>query len=289
MRQRLNALLQRLRDALDRDKRGLRKAHRRFERKRRVERNLLDQAQAKIKRADGLRADAQKTGDEKERKALSEQAARADKAAQEKIAGALKASQQMRWWLGRIKTLTQRIHGLELRAEEILERIENLPERGELQISVERNEVRGGTLRQRVKAAAMLSASRCAAGKRANFYSQPGRFTADACFTGESSSPLERSDCSQWFASVYHAAGLPDPNGANYSAGYTGTLIANGREIRRDQLRPGDAIIYGTGTGFHVEMFIGEPGIETIGHGSAPIDPGIIDLASPRRYFSYID
>ena len=55
-------------------------------------------------------------------------------------------------------------------------------------------------------------------------------------------------------------------------------------------------VIYGTGVGFHVEAFVG-PGEKdhqgsqfadlTIGHGSAPIDPGVIDLLGDGNYRCY--
>jgi len=278
VRDRLEDAQDAVEDALLRDDTLLKRAHRRHKAKRDHAKHQLDRALDLMLAADKARVNKK-----------PRRGARLDKQAQEATAAAFKAERQAMWWLGRIKTLNQRIHKLETRAEAIEQRIEDLPDRREVTISVERNEVRGGTARQRVKIAAMLSASRCASGKRLNYYSQPGIYTANECFTGEDLSPLERSDCSQWFASIYKAAGLPDPNGTDYGWGYTGTLIENGREIERHELKPGDAIIYGTGTGFHVEMFIGEPGMETIGHGSAPIDAGIIDMASPRRYFTYID
>jgi hypothetical protein len=44
-------------------------------------------------------------------------------------------------------------------------------------------------------------------------------------------------------------------------------------------------VVYGTGTGFHTEAYIG--GTRTIGHGDAQINEGYLDMFYPRRYFIY--
>lgn len=178
------------------------------------------------------------------------------------------------FWLGRIKVLQQRIHNLETREEKLREQIRKLD-----QVVITGNRATGGTPQQRLKAVALQSAANCAGGRRLNFYSQPGRYTVDKCLTGESYG--ERSDCSQWFTSVYKACGLDDPNGQGWGWGYTGTLVEHGVQIQHAE--PGCAVIYGSGAGHHVELYVG-PGNKTIGHGSAPIDPGVIDLFGDGRY-----
>lgn len=176
-----------------------------------------------------------------------------------------------------------RIEGLEKRQSELRAELKKLTV-----VTFDGNTAKGGTKRQRVKAVALKSADNCAKGKRANFYSQPGTFSAGFCLTGEPRG--FRSDCSQWFASVYKSAGLADPSAEGFAAGFTGTLVANGKQISESELRPGDAIIYGPGTGHHVEMYVG-PGTKTIGHGSPPIDPGVINLFGDGDYrcFTYLE
>lgn len=183
-------------------------------------------------------------------------------------------------YLGVIKKLTQRIEGLKSAQVQYASQLHELKK-----VKVVGNKATGGTRRHRLKTVALLSAARCASGGRNNFYSQAGAWDIDHCITGERYG--ERSDCSSWVTSVYKSAGLADPNGERYTGGYTGTLVANGKQVSTP--RPGDLVIYGPGTGHHVEMYVG-PGDKTIGHGSAPVDPGVIDLFgdSDFRFFSYL-
>lgn len=150
--------------------------------------------------------------------------------------------------------------------------------------SVNGNTVTGGSARERLVAGAHKAAELSASGARHSFYSQAGSWTVERGITGESQG--ERSDCSQWVTSIYHSAGLKDPNGTSYTGGYTGTLGAHGRRISRDQLQPGDLVLYGTGNFHHVEMYVG-PGNVTIGHGSPPVDPGDIYMIAQPNFFTY--
>jgi len=213
---------------------------------------------------------------------LLEKANRKDRKAARFGLRATKMHARAAHWAGRVKALVRRVEGLETEAARLEDELEELKREHGISIDVRSNKITGGTPRQRLRAAALLSASRCAAGKRANFYSQPGSFTTDACFTGEK--PGERSDCSQWIASVYAACGLEIPGT------WTGDMVDRGTEIRRDQLKPGDTVIYGSGPGFHTELYVG-PADRTIGHGSAPIDAGVVDLLGDGNYrcFSYLN
>lgn len=121
-------------------------------------------------------------------------------------------------------------------------------------------DVGSGTLRDKVVAAAEQALRR-----RGDYhYSQAGPVLPSL-----STRPVSghRFDCS-WFTTLcYKAAGAPDPNGGNYSAGYTGTLRAHGR--RTASPRPGDMAHYGGGTGAHVALYIG--GGQCIGIGSEAV------------------
>lgn len=194
---------------------------------------------------------------------------------------AFKNHVRAQYWLGVIKKLTQRIEGLETTHRDL-----EVERRKLNTVTIVGNRATGGTDTQRLKAVALRSAAACASGRRPNFYSQIGPFDADHCITGPAYG--HRDDCSSWFASVYKSAGLPDPSAQNYAAGWTGTLVEHGRQVSSPQ--PGDAVIYGPGSGHHVEMYVG-PGTKTIGHGSAPVDAGVIDLFGDGdyRFFRYVN
>ena len=177
-------------------------------------------------------------------------------------------------YLGVIKKLTQRIEGLESAEDQYAAQLTELSK-----VTIRGNTAKGGSKRHRLKAVALVAAAKCAKGQRNNFYSQAGAWDIDHCITGESYG--ERSDCSSWVTSAYKSAGLPDPNGQRYTGGYTGTLGENGT-VTSDP-KPGDLVLYGPAPHHHVEMYVG-PGDKTIGHGSAPVDPGVIDLFGDGDY-----
>lgn len=84
-------------------------------------------------------------------------------------------------------------------------------------------------------------------------------------------------DCSSFYTMLHKWAGLPDPNGLNYSPiGFTGTLLQHLEHITHTQCLPGDAVIYGPGTGLHVAMVyqLG-PDFNMISHGEES-DPSIV-------------
>lgn len=248
---------------------------------------LLARAQRRYK-ADRRRAftahrkqlKAQRLADESRAAHHLLEAARQDKIALRRGHVAYKNHARAQFWLGRVKVLQQRINELGTSQAELEAQLKALDH-----VTIDGNKASGGTKRERLKAVALKSAAECAAGHRPNFYSQAGAWDVDHCITGEDYG--ERSDCSSWFTSVYKSCDLSDPNGERFTGGYTGTLVAHGRQI--DSPEPGCAVIYGPGTGHHVEMCVG-PGDRTIGHGSAPVDPGVIDLFGDGdyRFFSYV-
>lgn len=183
--------------------------------------------------------------------------------------------QRAQFWLGRIKVLTQRLHGIEsdhIALEAELRKLNH--------VTIAGNKATGGTRDERLRAVMLASAKACAAGHRPNFYSQIGSWDVDHCITGEHYG--ERSDCSSWATSVYRSAGLPDPNGERYSGGYTGTLGAHGKPT--DNPKPGDLVLYGPFPHHHVEVVLDPEKQTTIGHGSAPVDQGVFDLFGDHDY-----
>lgn len=221
------------------------------------------------KQSDAARA----AKDTKKSSALDAQAARA-------AHRAYRAHLRAQWWLAALKKKLQKEHNLEASQAQLKVELETwIKTHG---VTINGNQVSGGTPLQRLKACALASAAGCSSGKRPNFYSQSGAWDVDRCITGEHYG--ERSDCSSWVTSVYKSCGLPDPNGASFSGGYTGTLITHGHIVSVSTIQPGDLVIYGpTSATHHVEMYVG-PGVKTIGHGSAPVDPGVIDLFGDGNY-----
>ncbi len=230
--------------------------------------------------AHGQQVGAQLLADKARSKGHRAEATRQDKAALRCGHRAFKFHSRAQYYLGAIKRYQQRIHNLEQTQAELEAELKNLAN-----VTIKGNAASGGTKQQRLKAVALASAAACASGKRPNFYSQDGGWDVNHCITGEHDN--ERSDCSSWFTSVYRSCGLADPNGARYTGGYTGTLVAAGKQIGRPEV--GCAVIYGPGAGHHVELFVG-PGDKTVGHGSSAVDAGIIDLFGDGsyRFFSYV-
>lgn len=271
---RLRQALAKIAEALGLNKTLLARARRRYSANHK--RAVANHHKAKVaaRKADSLRAEGHLVA-----------AAQEDKVAARCHHRAYKSHLRAQWWIGRVKLLCQRIEGLEQTQEELQAQLKKLER--EHGVTITGNKVTGGTPRQRLQAAMLASAAACASGKRPNFYSQAGAWDIDHCITGERSG--ERSDCSSWFTSVYKSCGLPDPNGADYSGGYTGTLGAHGRPISRSELDSGDAILFGTAPFHHVEMKLGRGGTATIGHGSAPVDRGVVDLLpGPKAYRSFV-
>ena len=230
--------------------------------------------------------DARAAADRQRREGNLENAARQDRKATRRQVKADKARSFARIKVGRIKVLKRHVLKLDRLADKAREEIEKEKAKNRVTVHPAKNQVTGGSPKARFRAAALTSSKRCLTGKRVNFYDQSGSWNVDKVFTGEDYD--ERSDCSQWLTSVCKAANLPDPNGTNWTGGYTGTQVGghNGwHQCSESELRAAGFgyVVYGTGTGFHVEAYVG-PGDLTIGHGSAPIDPGVIDLLGDGNY-----
>lgn len=100
------------------------------------------------------------------------------------------------------------------------------------------------------------------------------------------------TDCSGFATMAYRYAGAPDPNGNAYNGqGYTGTLLAKGKRIGIDKVRPGDVVIYGCKsilTGHHAAVVTTVhahtyDGILTASHGGES-GPFSISVATEARY-----
>ena len=101
------------------------------------------------------------------------------------------------------------------------------------------------------------------------------------------------TDCSGFVTLVYWLAGLADPNGLGYDhEGYTGTLLShdahiplfakNAQGVNFVDVQPGDLVIYGPGTGWHVGLVVEVDGsnILTISNGEQG-DPSYVWASLP--------
>lgn len=100
------------------------------------------------------------------------------------------------------------------------------------------------------------------------------------------------ADCSAFVTLCYNWSGAADPNGQGYNGtGYTGTLLSHGQEIPLSQVQPGDAIVYGSGTGDHTALIVeAGPDPLTVSHGQQG-DPSYCrvsqDGRQPQRYLRF--
>lgn len=186
------------------------------------------------------------------------------------------------FWKGRVRILTQRIEGITTDLAEVEAKLADLKPR----VDPDRpNKIIGGRDKgERFIYAAHLSVRNCTERIRVNHYSMysPGFDVQHTIIPGPGYS--ERDDCSLYVTGLCWSAGLPDPNGLSWKAGYTGTLLGehNGwrlctlAELRR---KGWGLVIYGPNDGHHVEAYIGEGKTYlTSGHGSAAVDYGTIHL-----------
>lgn len=206
-------------------------------------------------------------------------------------ANAAKAHAGKRKQIGKVKRLRQKKDGLEQTEREFEARLKELKAKlaAKSRPRVSGNKVTGGKNREaRLQVALLTAARNCASGRRDNFYSMYGSYDVDHCLTGPARG--HRDDCSSFGTSAYKSCDCPDPNKTGYTAGYTGTLVAHGIPVSREYARrhAGVAVIFGSGTGHHVEWSIGDGTEHTIGHGSAPVDMGTFDLLpGPVRFFRF--
>ena len=95
-----------------------------------------------------------------------------------------------------------------------------------------------------------------------------------------------RSDCSQFVAAIYKDCGLPSPGDQPHQWVGTASMEKCPRGRVTTHPKPGDLGMYGPrGATHHVELYVGEPGCEFIGHGSPPIDS--VTPGRPSFYLTY--
>ena len=76
------------------------------------------------------------------------------------------------------------------------------------------------------------------------------------------------TDCSGFATLCYKWAGAADPNGNGYDGqGFTGTLLSHMKHIPREQVQPGDLVVFGPPPGHHVAIALDAHGNTLASHG----------------------
>lgn len=230
-----------------------------------------------VKRADDFRA-----------KAL-----RKDKACQKRQVRRDRAEAKAIVWKQRARAKTKLIKGIKTDIEAVQREAARLGPT----VDLEASKVTGGDFEERWRLANLTAVQCCNNGRRRNAYSQAGSPDIWHPF-GPGPASGRRDDCSTYTTSIALATDADDPNGEDFRGpGYTGTLAqAHGRWKQVDletMVRAGQGyVVYGSGTGFHVENFCPteRDRLGTVGHGSAPVDVGTVHLfgsGTQERYFIF--
>jgi hypothetical protein len=205
------------------------------------------------------------------------------------------------YWLGEIKRRQQIVHGLEVRDHKLEEAARHYEQTHGLHVVG--NKVEGfGKPFEKWLLAGQTAVSNCSNRKLRNFYSMtdPG-FRVEHCILGGPHHG-ERWDCSLFVTGLAWSCGFDDPNGTNWTGGFTGTLLGGHGRWHETSLhgmiaarQPG-FIVYGSGDGHHTEAWCpamdGDKMVDpfrTAGHGSPPVDFGTVHLfgsGEVERYFT---
>lgn len=195
-------------------------------------------------------------------------------------------------YLASVKEAIQLQRGLETRADALHKHAEEwIKSHG---VQLQGNHAVGGDDFERWMTVLLASVASCADGKRRNFYSQTGAWDILHEIVG---GPRygNRSDCSSTVTGWALAAGLGDPNGANWSGGFTGTLRSNSNGWKTVSLthmlaaRKPAFTVYGVGDGHHTEAWCPSDTdrYRTAGHGSAPVDFGTLYLFGTSEFQTF--
>lgn len=100
-------------------------------------------------------------------------------------------------------------------------------------------------------------------------------------------SDADRSDCSWWYCELFAACGLRDPLGGD-PVRFTGSILEKGRPVSRRyaETHIGVAVVFGSGTGFHVGMSCGN-GPNIWQHGTPTFRKGTFDEFGPGTEVRY--
>lgn len=117
-------------------------------------------------------------------------------------------------------------------------------------------------------------------------YSEAGSWIKGFGLTNVPAGHGYRTDCSWWYTMLRLACGLKGPN---LEGGYTGSILEEGRVVDRHyaEHHAGVAVVFGSGTGFHVAMSLGNGTPTTYGHGVPEVDISTFDAFGPGTEVRY--
>jgi len=256
----LRAALTKVRKALRRDHWLLKRAQRRYKANRKRAYVAHNQQVKAQEAADRLRAEGHPRA-----------AARKDKEVRRHGHVAYRNHLRAEHFLGVVKKLQQRIHGLK---------------RKRADFQAELRKIASDHPRAKIRRALHTAAANCASGAQNNYYSMTGALPVLAR-TLAGMPYGHRFDCSSFATGIYFVCGLKDPNGGDYAPGetmYTGSLGEHGRRVSDAEAKTGDLVFYGPAPHDHVEVVDDPKAKTTIGHGSPPIDAGVFDLFGDGDY-----
>lgn len=98
----------------------------------------------------------------------------------------------------------------------------------------------------------------------------------------------DRSDCSWWYCELFAACGLRDPL-EGLTIRFTGSILEKGRPVSRRyaETHTGVAVVFGSGSGFHVGMSVGNSSTEIWQHGTPTFRKGTFDQFGPGTEVRY--
>jgi hypothetical protein len=226
--------------------------------------------------------------------ALLRRARRRDRKAAAEGARALKFHRRAARWAERVRVLFARVEGIRTSIAGLEAEIAEFERKH--RVTFAGNKAKGGTAGKRWLATWALMCANCVNGVRRNFYSQVGG--PDIKHEIEPGPAYGcRSDCSSSITGAAWTCGLPDPNGLKFSGyGYTGTLVQEHNGWRQCSLaemreKGWGYVIYGGGTGFHVEAFTPSESNpdQSSGHGDAAVNRGSLFMfgSVEMRFYIY--
>lgn len=182
------------------------------------------------------------------------------------------------YWKGRIKKDLAAVENLEARMDKREGELDAWMKTHGVRFEGE-NKVVGGTPHQRLRAGALRAYRNWREGSQPGYYSQTGG-VRDYLHALWHYAAGRIWDCSTFADGLYICCGLEAPSGPNTLevGGFTGTQGEHGKVIPESQAKSGDLVLYGAFPHHHVEVVLDPEEKTTIGHGSAPIDPGVFDL-----------
>jgi hypothetical protein len=193
--------------------------------------------------------------------------------------------QKLHDWRKRHRQLKQHIAHWQVvlkgRDEVLRERIAETPR------LVSPNSVEGGTVEERFVFMAHKAVERAR-----SFYSETGSEDDEAWAITNVPDDRYRSDCSKWSQNSAKVIQVPDPTGQHFGPMFTGTVVANCKQVDRAyaESHPGTAVLFGGGTAFHMGLSMGHEDL-IVQHGVPPVQWGYFSQFGPGtdvRYFKFL-